>query len=84
MVVVNHFVLLRHFYVLVVSADVFDALAFEFGDSFGVEHELFELVVDALVGGLHVDDGAQFRLAQNLVVLRLASSDADDALCSAS
>ena len=62
-----------------VAVDVLDALALQLGQALGVEHELLEFVVDALVGGLDVDDGAELRLTDDFVVLGLTAADADDA-----
>ena len=62
------------------AADVLDALPLQLGQALGVEHQLQEFVVDTLVGGLDVDDGTELGLAEYLVVLGLAATDADDAL----
>ena len=44
-----------------------------------MQYELLQFLVDTLVGGLHVDDGAQLGLTQYLVVFGLAATDADNA-----
>ena len=66
--------------VIMVFSDVFDALALKVWNTFGVENELFEFVVDTLVGGLDVDDGAKLRLVEDVVVLGFSTADADDTL----
>ena len=62
------------------TADVVDALLTEQGDAVGVEDELLELMTDAVVGGLDVDDGTEFGFAEDIVVFGLATTNADDAL----
>ena len=73
-----------HFDIVVMPADILDALAFQPRNAFRVKYQLFQFAADTVVVGLHIDDGAQFGLAQNLVILRLASANADDAIDNAS
>ena len=62
------------------AADVVDALLTEQGDALGVEDELLELMADAVVGGLDIDDGTELGFAEDGVVFGLATANADDAL----
>ena len=77
---VEGFILTCHFLVFMVTADVFNALSFQFRDALRVEHQHLEFMIDTLVGGLHIDDGAQVVLIENLIVLGLTSTNADDTL----
>ena len=72
-------VLSGHLDIVMMLADVFDTLTFQFWDTFGMEHKVFQCLTDTLVGGLDIDDGVQFGLVDYLIVLRLTASDADDA-----
>ena len=58
LLLVQRFVLAGDLEVVVVKADIIDALALEVGDALWMEDEVFEGIADAVVGGLNVDDGA--------------------------
>ena len=51
-------VLLGDLEVIVVLAYVCHTLAFEFGDAFGMKHQLLQFVKNTIVSGGYVDDGA--------------------------
>ena len=57
---------------VVVLLDVFDALAFQVGNTLGMKDELLDFVVAAFVGGLDVDDGTEGTLTKDVVVFGLA------------
>lgn len=50
------------------ALNVNNALTLQFGQSLGVEHKVFNCLVNALVGGLNIDDGAQFVFVKDGVV----------------
>ena len=58
LLLVQRFVLAGDLEVVVMTADIVDALTLEVGDALGMEDEVFEGIADAVVGGLNVDDGA--------------------------
>ena len=45
-----------------------------------MEDKLLELLADAVVAGLNVDDGTQLMLSEDVVAFGLATTDDDDAL----
>ena len=66
--------------VIVVLGDVGHALTLEFGDTLGMENELFKGIAYTLAGGLYVNDGAQSGFVDDVVILRLATTNTDDSL----
>jgi hypothetical protein len=58
LLLVQRFVLAGDLEVVVMTADIVDALALEVGDALWMEDEVLESIADAVVGGLNVDDGA--------------------------
>ena len=62
------------------AMDVLDALALEIGDELGMEDELLKRIVNTLIVRLDIDDGAQLRLMEDVVVLGFTTTNADDAL----
>ena len=80
LLLVQRFVLAGDLEVVVVTADIIDALALEVGDALWMEDEVFEGIADAVVGGLNVDDGAQLGLAKDVVAFGLTTANTDDAL----
>lgn len=61
--------------VIVMSADVFDAVELQLSQIFSAgEEAVCDLVIDILFGWLHIDDGAQLMLTEEVVVLGLAPS----------
>lgn len=49
-------------------ADVFDALLLKLRYQFRVKHQVLQLLIYALIVGLHIDDGTEMLLVDNLVV----------------
>ena len=73
-------ILAGYLLVVVVPADVFDALPFQVGNTFGMEHQFLQCLADTLVGWFDIDDRTELGLVDDLVVLGFAAADADDAL----
>ena len=73
------YVLFGHLHVIVVSPYIFDTLPFEFRDALWMQDEFFESLIDTLVSRPNVDDWAQFRLMDDLIVFWFTSSDTDNA-----
>ena len=71
-------VLAGNLQVVVMSANVFHALALQFGNCLGMKDKLLEGAYYAFFGWLDIDDGTELGLAYNLVVLWLAAANADD------
>lgn len=64
--------------------DVCDALLLKLWYQFWVKHQVLQLLIYALIVGLHIDDGTEMLLVDNLVVFRFSTTYADDALAIAS
>ena len=58
------------------ALNVNNALTLQFGQSLGVEHKVFNCLVNALVGGLNIDDGAQFVFVKDGVVFGFSPTNA--------
>ena len=69
-----------HLDVVVMAADILNALAGKFGNPFGMEHQLFHFLKAVFLVGQDVDDGPQFVFVQDFIVLLFSSTHHNESL----